>query len=69
MIETNDEVLTKLTITRTTNPYEIIYDGEFINDIAPYITLKGVYCIEITTKYGFNESVIHFYFHNNIKEN
>jgi hypothetical protein len=68
MIDANDEELTKLTITRTSNPYETVYEGDFINDIAPYITIKGQYCIEITTKYGFNESVIHFYFYNSAKE-
>jgi hypothetical protein len=69
MIATNDEKFTKLTITRTTNPYEIIYDGDFVNNITPYITVRGEYCIEITSRYGLNTSIIHFYFANFEKEN
>jgi hypothetical protein len=69
MIATNDERFTKLTITRITNPYGIIYDGDFTNNITPYVTtIKGEYCIEITSKYGFNETIIHFYFDNFEKE-
>lgn len=57
-----DEKYPMLTITRISKPYEVVYQGKFIKDIAPYVKEKGQYHIEITSKYSFNESKIYFYF-------
>ena len=56
----NDTKYTKLTITRTSNPYGVIYDGKYINDISSYITKKGSYHIEITAEYENMETKIDF---------
>jgi len=60
MEKNNDTEYTKLTIYRTTNPYEEIYNGKFINDITPYIKDKGVYSITIYAEYSFIETEISF---------
>ena len=62
MKEKKDTKYTNLTITRTSNPYEEVYSGKFINDITPYIKERGVYCIEITAKYSLIETKVYFYF-------
>lgn len=61
MKKNNDTKYKKLKITRITNPHEIIYNGNYINDISKYITKKGQYHIEITAKYSFIESKVYFY--------
>lgn len=62
MKENHDTKYTNLTITRTNNPYEEVYNGEFINDITPYVSDKGVYCVEVTAKYSLVETKVYFYF-------
>lgn len=62
MKENNDTKYTNMKITRITNPYEIVYEGKVIENIEPYLTKKGQYHVEITAKYGFNESKVYFYF-------
>jgi len=37
-----------------------MYDGEFINDITPYIKGKGRYTIDIYANYSFIETKISF---------
>jgi len=62
MEKNNDTKYTRLTIYRTTNPYEEIYNGKFINDITPYIKDKGkgVYSITIYAEYSFIETEVNF---------
>lgn len=70
MKKVKDEKFKKMVITRISNPYgEVLYDGEMIENIAPYVKDKGIYHIGITSKYGLNESEIYFYFKNLKKEN
>lgn len=65
MKENNDTKYTNMKITRITNPYEIVYEGKVIENIKTYLTKKGQYHIEITAKYGLNESKVYFYFEKN----
>lgn len=60
--ENNDTKYTKLKITRTNNPYEIVYDGKYINDITKYVKDKGIYCVSITAEYSLVEAEVYFYF-------
>jgi len=62
MKETTDTKYTNLTITRTNNPYEEVYSGEFKNDITSYVQEKGVYCVEVTAQYSLVETKVYFYF-------
>ena len=62
MKETDDTKYTNLTITRTNNPYEEVYNGKFTNDITPYVQEKGVYCVEVTATYSLVETKVYFYF-------
>ena len=64
MKKDNDTKYTKVKITRITNPHEVVYEGKYINNIAPYITKKGQYHVEITARYGLTKSEIYFYFDN-----
>ena len=64
MKQNNDEKYPLLTIIRTSNPYEIIYEGKYTENIAPYITKKGVYYIGIIAKYGLTTDEVYFYFQN-----
>ena len=64
MKKNNDDKYPLLTITRTSNPYEIVYEGKYIENIAPYITTKGVYHIGITAKHGLTTDEVYFYFKN-----
>lgn len=61
MKENFDTKYTHLKITHITNPYEVIYDEDFINDITSYINSKGQYDIEITAEYSHVETKIYFY--------
>ena len=59
----NDDVrFTRLTIYRTTNPHEEIYNGKFVNDITPYIKDKGkgVYSVSIYAEYSYIETTVNF---------
>lgn len=67
--ENNDEKFQMLTITRMSNPRDIVYQDKFINDITNYINDKGQYIIENTSKQGLNTTQIYFYFNNFEKEN
>lgn len=60
MKKNNDTKYTNLKITRTSNPYEIIYNDTFKEDITNYITKKGVYVIEITAKHGNTITIVNF---------
>lgn len=62
MKKNKDTRYTKMIITRTSNPYETVYSGKYINDIFPYIQKKGVYHVEITANHFFNEDTVYFYF-------
>lgn len=64
MKKNKDEKYPLLTITRTTNPYEVVYKGKYIENITPYITKKGQYHIGITSKYGLTKDEIYFYVQN-----
>ena len=64
MNKNDDDKYPLLTITRTSNPYEIVYEGKYTENIAPYITKKGVYHIGITAKHGLTTDEIYFYFKN-----
>lgn len=64
MKKNNDEKYQLLTITRITNPHEVVYKGEYIEDITPYITTSGQYHIGISTKYGLTNDEVYFYFEN-----
>lgn len=61
MKENKDEKYSLLTITRITNPREVVYQGNLVEDISPFITKKGEYHIEITAKHGLVETKMHFY--------
>ncbi len=65
MKENTDTKYTNMKITRITNPHETVYDGKVLKDIKTYLTKKGQYHIEITAKYGLNESKVYFYFEKN----
>lgn len=59
-IENNDTVYA-LKITDSTHyPYKVVYDGDFIHDISPYIAENSVYYIDITASYKHVKSVISF---------
>lgn len=58
MRKNNDEKYTKTVIIRTSNPYEKLYDGKYIDDFAPYVKEKGSYSIQIYVNYGMVENVI-----------
>ena len=60
----NDEEYSLLTITRITNPHEVVYQGNMTEDIAPFITKKGQYHVEITAKHGLVETKMYFNFEN-----
>ena len=62
MKKNNDTKYTRLVINRTTKPAETIYDGEFINDLTPYIKDKGngIYVVTIYANYSFIETEIDF---------
>jgi len=62
MKEVKDTKYTHLKITRTNNPYEIVYDGKYINDITKYVEKKGVYAVSITAEHGLVETNVYFYF-------
>lgn len=62
MKKENDTKYSKMTIVRTNNPYEEVYNGPFINDITSYVSKKGVYAITITAKYSLIETEVYFYF-------
>lgn len=64
MKKNNDDKYPLLTITRITNPHEIVYEGKYIEDIAPYITTRGQYHIGITAKHGLTTDEVYFYFEN-----
>ena len=64
MKKTDDEKYEKMVITRTSYPYEVVYDGEFTSDIAPYVSKKGSYCVEIYARDGLTTTKIYFYFEN-----
>ena len=57
-----DTKYTRLVIERTTKPAEIIYDGEFINDLTPYIKNRGngIYVVTIYANYSFIETKVDF---------
>ena len=57
-----DTKYTRLVIERTTKPAEIIYDGEFINDLTPYIKDRGngIYVVTIYANYSFIETKVDF---------
>lgn len=65
MKENNDTKYTNMKITRITNPHEIVYEGKVVKNIKTYLTQKGQYHVEITAKYGLNESKVYFYFEKN----
>ena len=65
MKKNNDTKYTQVKITRTSNPYEVIYQGKYIDDITPYVVKKGNYHVAITAKHGLTESEVYFYFKNN----
>ncbi len=65
LIKNNDTKYTQVKITRTSNPYEVIYQGKYIDDITPYVVKKGNYHVAITAKHGLTESEVYFYFKNN----
>lgn len=62
MKKNDDTKFTNMKITRTTKPYEEVYNGKFINNITPYIREKGTYTIEITAKFSLVETKVDFYF-------
>lgn len=64
MKKNDDDKYPLLTITRTSNPYEVVYEGKYTENIAPYVTKKGVYCIGITAKHGLTTDEVYFYFKN-----
>ena len=65
LIKNNDTKYTQVKITRTSNTYEVIYKGKYIDDITPYVVKKGNYHVAITAKHGLTESEVYFYFKNN----
>lgn len=62
MKENKDTKYTKLKITRTNKPYEVLYDGKYIEDITKYVKNKGVYAVTITAEYSNIDTDITFYF-------
>ena len=61
MKKNNDTEYSRLVIWKKTNPVEKLYDGEFINDITPYIKEKnGIYGVEIYANYSFIETNVTF---------
>lgn len=64
MKQNNDTKYTNLKIVRTSNPYEEIYNGKLVYDIAPYVEKKGTYYVEITASYSLIETKVYFYFKN-----
>lgn len=62
MKENYDTEYTNLKIVRTSNPYEEIYNGRFVNDITKFVEEKGVYYVGITAKYSNVETDVYFYF-------
>lgn len=61
MEKNNDTEYSRLVIWKKTKPVEKLYDGEFINDITPYIKeKKGVYGVEIHVNYSFIETNVTF---------
>lgn len=62
MKKNNDTKYTNLQIVRTNNPYEEIYNGEFVNDITDYVKSKGVYYVGVTAEYSLIETQVSFYF-------
>lgn len=64
MKRNDDDKYPTLTITRITNPHEVVYKGKYIEDIAPYITTRGQYHIGITAKHGLTTDDVYFYFEN-----
>lgn len=62
MKKTKDTRYTQVIITRTSNPYEEVYNGKFINDITEYVSKKGVYSVEVIAKHSLVETTIQFYF-------
>ena len=64
MKRNNDEKYPSLIITRITNPHEVVYEGKYVDDIAPYITTRGQYNIKIIAKYGLTTDEVYFSFEN-----
>ena len=62
MKENNDTKYTNLKITRTNKPYEVVYDGKYINDITKYVKEKGIYAVTITAEYSNIDTDVTFYF-------
>ena len=62
MKENNDTKYTNLKITRTNKPYEVMYDGKYINDITKYVKEKGIYAVTITAEYSNIDTDVTFYF-------
>lgn len=62
MKKNKDTRYTKMIITRTSNPYKILYSGNYVNDISPYVKKKGIYHVEITANHFLNEDKVYFYF-------
>lgn len=60
--ETSDTKYTKLKITRTNNPYEVVYNGKYTSNITKYVKEKGIYCVEVTAEYSLIKTQIYFYF-------
>lgn len=60
MKKNDDTNYKRLEIWRYSNPVEKMYDGEFINDITPYIKGKGRYTVVIYADYSFIETKISF---------
>lgn len=61
MEKVEDEKYKEMVITRTSNPYEVVYSGKFVNDITDYVKNKGVYAVQIYTKRTLIETEVYFY--------
>ncbi len=46
--------LSNMKITHTSNPYKLVYEGEYNSNIGKYLKYNGSYTINITSKYGLN---------------
>lgn len=46
--------LSTMKITHTSNPYKLVYEGEYNSNIGKYLKYNGSYTINITGKYGLN---------------
>ena len=46
--------LSNMKITHTSNPYKLVYEGEYNSNIGKYLKYNGSYTINITGKYGLN---------------